>query len=70
MSDRIMVTMFGCDIEVEFDGFEDEIYGNHWEVTRIVIDGPGAEDLLGDSVRRKIEETLHAAVNGLIEEEM
>ena len=70
MSDRIMVTMFGCDIEVEFDGFEDEIYGNHYEVRKVVIDGLRAEELLGESVRRKVEEKLHAVVNGLVEEEL
>lgn len=70
MSDRIMLQVHGCDIEVEFDGFEDEIYGNHWEVRRVTIDGLRAEELLGDSARRKVEEALHAAVNGLVEEEL
>lgn len=70
MSDRIVVKMFGCDIEVEFDGFEDENYGNHWEVRRVTIDGLRAEELLGDSVRRRIEEHLHAVVTGQIEEEL
>lgn len=70
MSDRIMVKMFGCDIEVEFDGFKDEYYGNHWEVRKVIIEGINAEQLLGDSVRRKIEESLHNAVTWPVEEEL
>ena len=67
MSDRLTIKTSGFDITVEFDGFRDENYGNHWEVTRIVIDGCAAEQILGDSVRRSVEQALHAAVNGPVE---
>ena len=63
MSDWIMLKFNGFNIEVEYDGFEDKQYGNHWEVTRIVIEGCAAEQLLDDSVRRRVEEALHNAVN-------
>ena len=69
MSDRLTVTISGFDVEVEFDGFRDENYGNSYEVTRVTIDGCAAEQVLGDTVRRRIEEALHAAVNGLVEED-
>lgn len=70
MSDRIMVKMFGCDIEVEYDGFKDENYGNHYEVRKVIIEGINAEELLSDSVRREVEKALYNAVTWPAEEEL
>lgn len=69
MSNRLTVKFHGFYIEVEFDGFEDKQYGNHWEVLSVRIDGCAAHELLPESVLTVIEEALHAAVNGLTEED-